>query len=133
MSGLVFRSMHDPELFSIAVEPRPVGVRFKVDVPSWAAKGVTISFADARQLRDFLNKELSEQASEPSKPAKVPQLILAWQHPANGRRFIQVSSELVATQSAVELRHNQPDFPIWLAQITKQFVQTTPSYEWKDL
>lgn len=65
MSKLVFRSMHESELFSIAVEPGPVGVRFKLDVPSWATKGVTISFADARQLRDFLNKELGEQASEP--------------------------------------------------------------------
>lgn len=64
MSGLVFRSMHDPELFSIAVEPCPVGVRFRMNVPSWATKGVTISFADARQLRDFLNKELGEQAPE---------------------------------------------------------------------
>ncbi|MFN7640763.1 MAG: hypothetical protein ACK5PR_03360 [bacterium] len=93
-----------------------------------------IDYPDARKLVEMLVKHTHPGHSiEPNKPAKAPQLILAWQHPVNGRRFIQVSSELVATQSADGLRRHWPDFPIWLAQITKQYVQPNPTYEWKDL
>jgi hypothetical protein len=73
------------------------------------------------------------QTLEPSKPAKTSQLILVWQHPENGRRFSPVSNEAEATNGAVNLKRGLPDFPIWLAQITKQYVQPNPTYEWKDL
>jgi len=93
-----------------------------------------ISYDDARRLVEMLVKHTHPgQTIEPSKPTKTPLLILGWQHPENGRRFRHVSSELVATQGAEELRRNQPDFPIWLAQITKQYVQPNPIYEWKDV
>jgi len=100
--------------------------------------GLTLSYPAARELCDFLNKELGEyahpgQAIEPNKPTKPPQLILAWQHPENGRRFRPVSNEVEATNGAVNLKRGLPDFPIWLAQITKQYVQPNPTYEWKDI
>ena len=66
MSELVLKSVFDPECFKLSVKSRSVGIWFEVvDVGDEAIKGVTISFYDARQLRDFLNKELGEQASEP--------------------------------------------------------------------
>ena len=46
---------------------------------------------------------------------------------------MHVSNEAVATDNAYNLKRNLPDFPIWLAQITKQYVQPNPTYEWKDL
>jgi hypothetical protein len=111
-------------------------VRIAVDGYGLPCNGVAsyLSYDDARRLVEMLVKHTHPGHSiEPNKPVKAPQLILAWQHPANGNRFSHVSSELVATQGAVELRRGQPDFPIWLAQITKQFVQPNPTYEWKDL
>lgn len=120
--------------YSIAVEAHVKGVLFIAYDDKLAAANTYISYDDARKLVEMLIKHTHpDHTIEPNKPAKAPQLILAWQHPANGRRFMQVSSELVATQNAVELKRGSPDFPIWLAQITKQFVQPNPSYEWKDL
>jgi hypothetical protein len=93
-----------------------------------------ISYADARKLVEMLVKHTHPgQTLEPSKPAKPPQLILAWEHPANGHRFSRVSNEAKATDWAVGLKQGLPDFPIWLAQITKQYVQPNPTYEWKDI
>lgn len=93
-----------------------------------------ISYDDARKLVEMLVKHTHPgQTLEPSKPAKPPQLILAWQHPTNGRRFSHVSNEADATMGANNLKRDMPDFPIWLAQITKQYVQPNPTYEWKDI
>jgi len=93
-----------------------------------------ISYDDARKLVEMLVKHTHPgQTLELSKPAKPPQLILAWKHPENGRRFSPVSNEAAATDGAVELKRGLPDFPIWLAQITKQYVQPTPKYEWEDI
>ena len=95
---------------------------------------VNLSYPDARRLVEMLVKHTHPGHSiEPSKPVKAPQLILAWLHPANGHRFMHVSNEAVATDNAYNLKRNLPDFPIWLAQITKQYVQPNPTYEWKDL
>ena len=134
MNELVLHSKYLPETHTFRINSHRDGdFGLRIEMPDCQKAGLTLYNSTARQLRDFLNKELGEQAPEPSKPVKAPQLILAWQHPANGRRFIQVSSELVATQNAEELRRIQPDFPIWLAQITKQYVLPNPNYEWKDL
>ena len=93
-----------------------------------------LSYPDARKLVEMLVKHTHPGHSiEPSKPVQVPKLILAWQHPVNGNRFRHVSSETDATCDADNLKHNLPHFPIWLAQITKQYVQPNPTYEWKDL
>jgi hypothetical protein len=62
MSELVLKSIYVPQDYSLTVSDRPAGIRFKFDVPDYATKGVTMSFHDARQLRDFLNKKLGEQA-----------------------------------------------------------------------
>ena len=65
MNELVLKSIHDPQDFSLTVSDRPAGIRFRFDVPDYATKGVTMSFHDARLLRDFLNRKLGEQAPEP--------------------------------------------------------------------
>jgi hypothetical protein len=63
MSKLVFKSVLDPKQFSLSVVPRCVGISFEVfDVGDEVLKGVTISYDDARKLRDFLNNRLCEQA-----------------------------------------------------------------------
>jgi len=93
-----------------------------------------ISYDDARRLVEMLVKHTHPgQTLEPSKPAKLPQLILAWKHPENGHRFSPVSNEAAATDGAVNLKRGLPDFPIFLAQLTKQYVQPDPTYEWKDV
>ena len=133
MKELLLRSMFDPGdrcLFvrymdnSVYLQVRHLGLM----------KDVCISQADARKLVEMLVKHTHPgQTIEPSKPAKTPQLILAWQHPENGRRFSYVSNEAAATDGAVNLKSGLLDFPIWLAQITKQYVQPNPTYEWKDI
>ena len=93
-----------------------------------------LSYPDVRKLVEMLVKNTHLGHSiEPSKPVKAPQLILAWQHPANGHRFRHVINEAVATDNALILKRDFPTLPIWLAQIIKQYVQPTPTYEWKDL
>ena len=95
---------------------------------------VNLSYSDAHKLVEMLVKHTHPgHGIEPSKPVKAPQLILAWQHPLNGNRFRHVSNETVATRDADNLKHNLPHFPIWLAQITKQYAQPNPTHEWKDL
>ena len=133
MSELVLGSMYAPKDHVITiVSHRAIKLEVSITTPNNTA-GATISHEDACKLRDFLNKVLGEQAPEPSKPVKAPQLILAWKHPENGHRFSLVSNEAEATNGAVSLKRGLPDFPIWLAQITKQYVQPNPTYEWKDI
>ena len=92
-----------------------------------------ISYSDARELVEMLVKHTHPgQTIEPSKPGKPPRLIVAW---ANGgaQMFVHAGGEAGATTCAAEIKATNPTAPIWLAQITKQYVQPNPTYEWKDL
>ena len=93
---------------------------------------VHLTYSDARKLVEMLVKHTHPGHSiEPSKPVKVPKLILAW---GDGmQKFMHVGSEAGATTCAVDIKATNPTAPIWLAQITKQYVQPNPTYEWKDL
>lgn len=65
MSELVLKSMYVPEDIVVAFRPHfELGICIQVQ-NGGKRVGLTISCADACQLRDFLNKELGEQASEP--------------------------------------------------------------------
>ena len=109
-----------------------------VRISTKSAKGrhcqVNLSYSDARKLVEMLVEHTHPCHSiEPSKPVQVPKLILAWDSMGSGLRFMHVGSEALATNSAAALKVSNPTLPIWLAQITKQYVQPTPTYEWKDL
>ena len=104
-------------------------------VDNFSGTSCNISYDDARKLVEMLIKHTHPgHTIEPSKPVKAPQLLLAWRSMKDGLRYaVDVVSEADATSQAVRLKRNNPETPIRLAQITKEFVQPTPSYEWKDL
>lgn len=94
-----------------------------------------ISYDDARKLVEMLIKHThpGQKLSLPM-PVTAPQLLLAWQSMRDGLRYaVDVDSEADATSQAVRLKRSNPGTPIRLAQVIKEFVQPTPSYEWKDL
>jgi hypothetical protein len=96
-----------------------------------------LTYPDARKLVEMLVKHTHPgHTIEPSKPVKASQLILAWNSLdvlKPGQTFLHVGSEAGATSNAEALKRSYPNTPIWLAQITKQYVQPNPTYEWKDL
>lgn len=96
-----------------------------------------LSYPDACKLVEMLVKHTHPGHSiEPNKPVKAPHLILAWNSSdplKPGQTYLHVGSEAGATSNAEVLKRSNPNTPIWLAQITKQYVQPNPTYEWKDL
>jgi len=132
MSELVVKSMHEPQDFSLRVSNRPAGIRFHFDVPDKATRGLTISFHDARQLRDFLNKELDEQAPEPM--GSRPWVYL--ERSSNEDDFwVQFPTEQRARDYAMK-RICSKNTHQMLARCHQALVPetvTTTSYEWKDI
>lgn len=135
MSELVFKSALAPDTVRLKIIPTFSGRVQLIVVDSFISAGCTLSKPDAYRLRDFLNKELGEQAPEPSKPQKELLILAYGADPSNaqGSRFLHVSDIAYATKLAEQLVNEKPSRPVWLGQLTKQFVQPTPSYEWKDL
>jgi hypothetical protein len=123
---------------TLRVEALVRHVSFAVRTPS-SEEDISsfLSYPDARKLVEMLIKHThpGQKLSLPM-PVKTPQLILAWNSldPLKpGQTFLHVGSEAGATSNAEALKRAYPYTPIWLAQITKQFVQPNPTYEWKDL
>jgi hypothetical protein len=125
------------EGYSVAVEARVSSVRISAYSDTLSNVDTYISYPDARKLVEMLVKHTHPGHSiEPNKPVKAPQLILAWNSldPLKpGQTFLHVGSEADATSNAEALKRCNLNTPIWLAQITKQYVQPNPTYEWKDL
>ena len=66
MSALVLRGKYTAETHTVRVNAHQNGdFGVRVSTPDTQGTGLTLSADDARKLRDFLNKELSEQAPEP--------------------------------------------------------------------
>jgi hypothetical protein len=134
MSELVLRSSFVPQDYWITTQAHEDGGVSISVVAFTTSAGLTLSADDTRKLRDFLNNRLGEQVPEPSKPVKAPQLILTWECPIDGLRYtINVDNEVVATETAERLKESNPKMQIWLGQKTKQYVQPTPAYEWKEI
>ena len=121
--------------YSIAAEAHVKGVLFTAYNDKLTAVNTYISYDDARKLVEMLIKHTHPgHTIEPSKPVKTPQLLLAWQSMKDGFRYaVDVDNEAEATSRAMSLKRSNPETPIRLAQVIKEFVQPVPSYEWKDL
>lgn len=121
--------------YSVAVEARVNSVRISASNDVHNTVHTYISYDDARKLVEMLIKHThpGQKLSLPM-PVTAPQLFLAWQSMKNGLRYaVDVDSEADATSRAMSLKQNNPETPIRLARVTKEFVQPNPSYEWKDL
>ena len=132
MSELVLRGVFYPQDVSLRVEGRLLGFRFDLDVPDMAAKGLTISSADARRLRDFLNKELDEQAPEPMGTGR-------WVYLETNRLDDNVWEQFPTLERAKEFASKRTGFSLksqavaLLHQTLVPVTVTTTSYEWKDI
>ena len=131
MNELVLKSIHDPQDFSVKVFERPGGIRLLFDVPDKAIKGVTISFHEARLLRDFLNEKLGEQVSEPM--GSGPRVYLEkfngddtfWvQFPTEERAREYAMKRAVLNNTQMIARCHQTLVPVTI---------TATTYEWKDI
>lgn len=94
-----------------------------------------ISYNDARKLVEMLIKHThpGQKLSLPM-PVVAPQLLLTWKSMRDGLRYaIDVDNEADATSRAMSLKRSNPETPLRLAQVIKEFVQPNPVYEWKDL
>ena len=65
MNQLVLKSVLAPDTNRLEIRPTFSGRVQLIIVDSYTSAGCTLSNPDAYRLRDFLNKELGEQASEP--------------------------------------------------------------------
>lgn len=121
--------------YCVAVEARVSSVRISAYSNMFRSVDTYISYDDARKLVEMLIKHTHpDHTIEPSKPVTAPQLLLAWKSLRDGLRYaIDVDNEAEATSRAMSLKQSNPETPIRLAQVTKEFVQPYPSYEWKDL
>ena len=120
---------------SVAVEARVCNVRVTTYSDALNSIDTYISYDDARKLVEMLIKHTHPgHTIEPSKPVTAPQLLLTWKSMRDGLRYaVDVDNEAEATSMATSLKLSNPQTPIRLAQVTKEFVQPNPSYEWKDL
>lgn len=130
MKELVLRSVFDPQDFSLQVTERPLGFWFALDVPDMATKGLTISLFDARKLRDFLNKELGEQAPGPMGTGP-------WVYLETNRAGDNVWEQFPSLERAKEFASKRTYLGLKtqaVALLHQQLVPVvTTTYEWKDL
>ena len=89
-----------------------------------AVKVVYLKEEEAERLADFILERRKQSA---------PKLILAVGDEPSEGTFQHVMTEKYATQRAMQLVKDNPSSPIWLAQIIKQYLPTTPVYEWKSI
>lgn len=88
-------------------------------------KAMYLKEEEAERMADFI---LERRVAK-----STPKLILAVGDVAYQRSFQPVINEEYATQRAMQLVEDNPSSPIWLAQIIKQYLPTTPVYEWKSI
>ena len=86
-------------------------------------KAVYLKEEDAERLADFILERRKQS---------VPKLLIVGDEPSK-RTFQHVMSEEYATECAMQLVEDNHSRPIWLAQIIKQYLPTTPVYEWKSI
>ena len=87
-------------------------------------KAIYLKEEDAERLADFILERRKQSA---------PKLLIAVGDVPSKRTFQHVMSEGYATECAMQLVEDNPSSPIWLAQIIKQYLPTTPVYEWKSI
>ena len=121
--------------YSIAVEALVQAVCFYARNDTGIAVNTYISYDDARRLVEMLIKHThpGQKLSLPM-PVTAPMahLIVGYSHDG-GKRFLKVSCLESASANAQALKRAEPDRPVWLGYLTKEFVQPNPTYEWKDL
>jgi len=132
MSELVLRSMYAPKDHIITIDSRS-STKFRVNMITPDNEvGVTISHEDARKLRDFLNKELGEQAPEPMD--SEPWVYLERSSDDNDF-WVQFPTEQRARDYAMKRIRFKITHQM-LARCHQTLVPvtvTTTSYEWKDI
>ena len=130
MSKLVLKSALSPDTVRLKIMPTFSGRVQLIVVDSSTSAGCTLSRLDAGRLRDFLNKELGEQASEPMGTGQAVYLETdsrgnnTWeQFPTieRAKSFADKRISFGLKYQAVGLLHQQ------LVSVV------TTSYEWKDL
>ena len=129
MSQLVLKSMYEPNRYSAVVAF--TGTRLSLNATSpYGAAGLTISRADARQLRDFLNKELGEQAPEPMGTGQAVYL----ETDSRGNNTWEQFPTIERAKSFADKRKGVGHKFQAVAYLHQQLVPVvTTSYEWKDL
>ena len=121
--------------YYVAVEALVGGVLVSAVDAKHLGVNTYISYPDARKLVEMLIKHThpGQKLSLPM-PVTAPMahLIVGYSHDS-GKRFLKVSCLESASVNAQALKRAEPNRPVWLGYLTKEFVQPTPSYEWKDL
>ena len=130
MSELVLKSMYDPDNCRITFDPlRNHGITIRATGPA-SYTGLTISHVDARQLRDFLNKELGEQAPKPMGTGR-------WVYLETNMVDGNVWEQFPTLDRAKEYASKRTGFSLKsqaVALLHQQLVPVvTTSYEWKDI
>lgn len=130
MSELVLKSMYVPQDIVVAFRPHfEVGICIQVQNDGKRV-GLTISRADARQLRDFLNKELGEQAPEPMGTGQAVYL----ETDSRGNNTWEQFPTIERAKSFADKRKGVGHKFQAVAYLHQQLVPVvTTSYEWKDL
>jgi len=130
MSELVLLSMLEPDKYSLNV--RFTGshkVHLNVLEPSNSA-GLTLSRPDACRLRDFLNKELGEQASEPTGTGQAVYLETDSQGDNRWEQFptFERAKSFADKRVSFGVKYQA------VAVLHQQLVPVvTTTYEWKDI
>lgn len=92
-----------------------------------AVKVVYLKEEEAERLADFiLERRLAQH---------IPKLIVAMGGggAAGKQTFAHVLNEEDAANRAMRFKEVHSENPVWLAQIIKQYLPTTPVYEWKSI
>ena len=133
MSELVLRSKYTAETHTVRVNAHRNGdFGVRVSVPDTQVTGLTLSADDTRKLRDFLNKELGEQAPKPV--GTGPWVYL--DEDSRGEYFwcqfptMEKARDYAKFRTGVGMKNQM------IARCHQTLVPvtvTTTSYEWKDL
>jgi hypothetical protein len=90
-----------------------------------SGKAVYLREEEAERLADFiLERRLAQH---------IPKLIVAMGGAAGKQTFVHVLNEEDAANRAMRFKEVHSENPVWLAQIIKQYLPTTPVYEWKSI
>lgn len=131
MTELVLNSTYVPSKLTATFRSHgKVGVGIQTNYADEVRAGLTISLADARQLRDFLNKELGEQASEPMDTGQAVYLETDSRGNNTWEQFptIERAKNFAGKRIGFGLKYQA------VGLLHQQLVPVvTTTYEWKDL
>ena len=130
MNVLVLKSALTPNTVSIKIMPTFTGGVMLTVVDSRGSNGCTLSRPDACRLRDFLNKELGEQASEPTGTGQAVYL-------ETDSRGNNMWAQFPTIEQAKSFADKRASFGVKyqaVAALHQQLVPVvTTTYEWKEI